>query len=329
MTLAQQRFSFYNHQLIELLQATSRKRDKGMSFYKAKARDIIFRIEALCRLYRDVNDKKLFDYWYKEFKALEDTLGAMDHYEAMLNEFVTYKPLKKSAEKILGAQLASETGFLNDVLHSSGWLNGEKMKTFTDALNEHGWSSDAEDSFDYAEGILNELQKLEEKYRSGEIDLTLLEEGLHEFRRRLRWASIYTASSNGLVQLLPTKMYGDEFKKYCAKEVVSSPFNQFPKAPKNSKSILIQSHHLYSLSWLIAYLGELKDIGIRYENFHALCDGAGVRDKKVTEQFLASCKFHPRDISALAELAADNFIHSDNAMERLQRDLLRYIAKEE
>ncbi len=328
MSIAQQRFSFYNHQLIELLQVSSRKRDKGIAFYNSGARNILFRLEALCRLYRDVNDKKLFDPWYKEFKALEDTLGAMDHHGAMLKEFGQYKPLKQAADKVLKAQLDNEAGFLDDVLRNNDWLSGEKMKAFTDAMNEHNWKDDEEDTFDYAEGMLNELQKLEEKYRSGEIDLSLLEEGVHEFRRRLRWVSIYAASANGMVQLAPTKIFGEELSKYCTKEVAVSPFNQMIKAPKNANPICIQSHYFYAMSWLINHLGELKDIAIRHENFDALCEESNVKDKKLKEQFILTCNFQPNEITSHAELAVDNFIHADNVMERLQRDLLRYLAKE-
>jgi hypothetical protein len=329
MSLAHERFSFYNHQLIELLQSTARKREKGLAFYSGGARNIIFRLEGLCRLYRTVGNKKFFDQWYKEFKALEDTLGAMDHLDAMQKEFSTYKPLKTSANKILGAQLINETGFLEDVLKGNDWLSGEKMKAFTDALNEYEWKSDEEDTFDVAEGMALELQKLEEKYRTGEIDLSLLEDGLHEYRRRLRWVSIYAASANGIVQLKPVKIYGDEFKKYCTKDITTSPFNTMAKAPKGPQPIRVQAQHFYAMSWLINHLGELKDVALRTENFEMLCVAANVKDKKLTEKFHTTCKYIPTDVTALSELAVDNFMHRDYVMERLQRDFLRHLAKEE
>ncbi len=329
MSLAHERFSFYNHQLIELLQSTASKREKGLSFYTGGARNIIFRLEGLCRLYRTVGDKKLFDSWYKEFKALEDTLGAMDHLDAMQKEFSSYKPLKSSATKIMGAQLINETGFLEDVLKGNDWLNGEKMKAFTDALNEYEWKDDVEDTFDFAEGMVQELQKLEEKYRTGEIDLSLLEEGLHEYRRRLRWVSIYAASGNGIVQLKSVRTYGEEMKKYCTKDVTSSPFNVMAKAPKGPQPINVQAHYFYAMSWLINHLGELKDVALRTENFEMLCVAANVKDKKLKDKFYSTCKYTPADVPAMAELAVDNFMHRDYVMERLQRDFLRHLAKEE
>jgi hypothetical protein len=327
MSIAKERLMVYTRELQEILLSAARKREKGQFFYANKGRDILFRLEALTRLYRTIQDKKFFDGWYKEFKALEDTLGALDHGDAMFREFSSYKPLKKSAEKILLSRFNEEMGFLNDTLVNNGWLSGEKLREFESGLESLSWKENEEDLLSFAEGLLTELQKLEEKYRGGELDLYVLEEGLHEFRRRLRWISIYSSAANGAVQLRMVKTMGPEFGKYCIKSVTESPFNMMPRVPKGIRPIEFQSHYFYAMSWLINLLGELKDVGMRYETFKELNAQLPSADRKLKEQFFAACKHHPDQISALAEMAVDTFIYEDHILERLQRDLLRYLHK--
>ena len=123
------------------------------------------------------------------------------------------------------------------------------------------------------------------------------------------------------------KTMAPEFDKYCIKSVTDSPFNVMPRAPKGIEPIYFQSHYFYAMSWLINYLGELKDIGIRYESFQELHSQLPSQDKKLKEQLIAASKYHPDQIHALAEQAVDNFIYKDHILERLQRDLLRYLHK--
>ncbi len=93
------------------------------------------------------------------------------------------------------------------------------------------------------------------------------------------------------------------------------------------RPIEFQSHYFYAMSWLINHLGELKDIGMRYESFKELYSQLPSPEQKLKEQFFASYKYHPDQISALAEMAVDTFIYEDHILERLQRDLLRYLHK--
>ncbi len=99
----------------------------------------------------------------------------------MFHEFSGYKLLKKSAEKILLARYNEEFGFLNNALSTNGWLSGQKLCDFEAGLESMSWKENEEVIVSLAEGILTKLQKLEEKYRGRELDLYVLEEGLHEF----------------------------------------------------------------------------------------------------------------------------------------------------
>lgn len=318
---AENKFIVHANALSELFAKGRYQKDKAVGLYKNNGRNIIFKLEALCRLYRGISNKKFFDKWYKEFKALEDTLGAMDHHDAMLTEFSGYKQLKKSSQQLLGKCFEEEAGFLNDVLKNNGWSSGEALAEFVAGLGDIEWKAAEEDSIVYAGGIRKELKKLDKKYRSGEIDLKLLEEGLHEFRRRLRWVSIYASVSNGIIQLRHDGEIPENLKPYCTDEILKSPYNVLSKAAKGQHAVYISAPHFYAMSWLIQRLGDLKDIGLRHETFIELCNMSGVKESELMSKFAATCAFHPADISVIAKESVDHFILHHGVIEELMNEL--------
>lgn len=323
MSQAKQRFLYHAQQAESLLAEGNRKREKASFVYQQGLRNLLFPLEGLARLYREMKGFRAMDDWYKEFKALEDTLGSLDYYDALIGEFSNYKILKKVVEKELVSKRQEEFGFLEDALKNNGWLNGAKWKAFYECLDTLPWMDDHEDALAFADGMENELAKLEEKYHHGEINPWMLEEGVHEFRRRLRWIGIYSLASKGLVQLRSTKFIEQSLSAYCTKAVISSPFNKMPKPPKQSETLQITSAYFYAASWLISYLGDLKDIGQRYHVFLNLAEQAGGVDKKWHDQFLATCSISPLEVEARAETAIDQFIHGDLILYKLRRELHR------
>lgn len=322
-SFAHQRFLIPLAALQDLLSKVKKQKDPGIAFYQGRARDILFRLEGLCRIYREIQDEKFFDTWYKEFKSLEDALGSMDHNEAMWKEFDGYKELKKASAKLFQERFIEESSFLTDVLKNNGWLSGEKLMSFSSALESMVWKDEEGDVIGYGNAMNQELSKVVKKYRKGELDISNLESGLHEFRRRLRWVSIYASAANGLVQVRVIKLIPQEIKKYCTKDIVTSPFNVMVKPAKDQKTIEIQSPHFFALSWLIQNLSQLKDTGIRNIAFNELVITAAVKDKNLRQKFLKTCKFNPDDVCALAEQTIDEFIYRDLIPDRVGRDIKR------
>lgn len=320
---ALQRFVKPLNELNALLEKGRYQKDKAIGLYNNDGRTLVFRLEALCRIYREIHDKKFFKEWYRKFKVLEDALGNMDYNESMYKEFSKYKELKTASEENFKAHFDESAVYLSNMLKSDGWSSGECMREFVDGLNSLDWLDAEEDRAAYANVICDELDKLVIKYGNGEINPYELEEGLHEFRRRIRWVSIYAQVSDGLIQLTPVKNIPNDIHKYCTEAIISSPFNTLPKTQKNQHTLNIQSHYFYAMSWLIQYLGDLKDVGIRYECFKELTKQAGIRNIQVNKQFLATCEVVPTDIPSLAEAAIDEFIYRDFIPERICRDLMR------
>ena len=322
-TYAMQRFAAPLGELKALLEKGRYQKDKALGFYRHKGRSILFQLEALCRLYRGFQDKTLFKEWYRKFKVLEDALGNMDYNESMYFEFSAYPELKKACENNFGAHFSESSAYVSNMLKNDGWLSGECVSTFIDELNKQNWKDEEDDRTEYGLGMIREMKQLTSKYEDGELNPFEIEEGLHEFRRRLRWISIYAQASYGMVQLNSSEYIPQNVQHYCTPEVLTLPYNTLLPPQKNQRTLNIQSHYFYALSWLIQHLGELKDIGLRTAAFHELCKESGVNSKAVYKRFASQCQYAPETICNRAEEAIDTFLTEDFITKRIARDLKR------
>jgi hypothetical protein len=96
-----------------------------------------------------------------------------------------------------------------------------------------------------------------------------------------------------------------------------------PAPLKDRDSIFIRSTHFYALSWLIQSLGEWKDIGLSAMAFHDLGSELKTGISTAEKKFLSACKISPKDVSAYAENACDEFLYRDRVLANIKRDLLR------
>src|SRR5215210_1912242 len=77
---------------LRLLAEKSLKSKSPAAFlYESGARSHLFKAEALSRIYRKANSKKIFNPLYAEFKSAEDALGEIDQYSAFLKSFSALK----------------------------------------------------------------------------------------------------------------------------------------------------------------------------------------------------------------------------------------------
>lgn len=312
-------FQLYLEQFGTLAAKAKRRPDKGMYLYRNGLRTVLFQLEALCRLFRNSGDKRFFDMWYKEFKALEDTLGAMEYHESVFNEFNEYASWKKTARELYGKRFDEEAAFFSDVLQSHRWLDGAWIKAFAAEAEEHLPPAAQTNDF-IAREIIKEWEKVLTKLEDGSLDMMHVESGIHELRRRVRWISIYTGALQGRIALHHMPI-SDRWKHYCAKNILELPYNQL--MPAHQEAIYIQPQHFYALSWLVLKLGEWKDVGLRAEALHTLLEQSGKADKKAEAAFLKACSVAPGEVSMLAEEAVDEFVHHYRVPQRWIIDLRR------
>jgi hypothetical protein len=329
---AKELFTARLKQLEELLSKSKAQKQPGLFFYHNRGRNILFNVEALCRIFRLTRSKKFYDKWYREFKMLEDIMGSMDHNEAMWNEFSKYKDLKSSAENLYQKRFVEIEKYLGDVLLNEGWLSGIKINEFRSELSVQTFPDDKKVTSEIANFIIDEMSVLEKEYKKGKLDISKLEEGVHEFRRKLRWISIYAQVLNGLVQLRHVKVFDKAMEKYCTPEIMKSPFNVLPKPALNVMPIYIQSQYFYALSWLIAELGIIKDSGLKQLSFNDTVRNAKFKVAKdkdaLIKSFEKKVEYTHEDISSIAESIVDEFIYTDRILHRIERDIVRSLNQE-
>lgn len=262
------RFDFFLNQLQALLYKAARQKNPALWLYQNNARTTLFMLEALAKIYTGLHNKKKFGKLKEHFKLLEDAIGQIDYYDAFAKEFAGNKKIPAPIIAYLQAQTREKIQSLNEILKEKEWLSeGNKRMTKTrKKLAEANWKKEKEEikeirSF-YMQGIKEILNFVNQKnFRFGNV-----ETDIHEFRRKLRWLSIYPQALRGCIQLSKSKVAPQKYlSKYFTKEITGSAYNVMPDAGDCSYFLLLEKNRFYALSWMIAELGKLKDNGLRAE----------------------------------------------------------------
>jgi hypothetical protein len=178
----------------------------GDSLVDSKARIQLFRLESLLRLY--VKPFPDLEKYRLEVKDIEDGLGdytfavdsldfAKDRFKdenksrapdaarkAEQDRILAGLEKRKAAARVVFARLV-ERSTLDDDLPQ---LRSAVMSSFA------GWNGSKDRQF-----VSHELLKALRKVRDGRFNFNLLEDGIHEFRRQLRWFPILVDSFDGLI----------------------------------------------------------------------------------------------------------------------------------
>src|SRR5262245_4105909 len=196
--------------LVTLLEAERNAPGEAVAdaMLESKVRSQLFRLESLLRLYvREVPD---FEKYRRSGKQIEDGLGYYSYAVDSLN-FARDKFRKENQakapdaaqqaeqDKVVAAlekkREAARINFGKLVDRSS--LRSDLPQLRTDlASSLAGWDASKDLSY-----VNRELQKVLREVRDGRYDFNLLEDGIHEFRRRLRWFPMYVDALDGLVVL--------------------------------------------------------------------------------------------------------------------------------
>lgn len=307
--------------LISLSKEAAKKEDPTLHFFKQNARNNFFDLEAAFRIFRKTLSKEVAEPLHEIYKSAEDSLGKYDFISSSSSKIASDTKLSEAIrEKIIHQEKKARIE-LKQFLHKEKWLpdatenvskQAEKMK---DIL-----ATDSEDfRYEYIKFLSKNISKIDEEYRKGELDPHLLEEGIHEIRRKIRWISIYAKISGGFIQTQKKEKINSEYKKYLTEEIISSPFIKLPLCPEGLEPITIRFENFAALSWMIQALGELKDEGLNYENQTHL-----LGEEKSTENKKNDSKNSPDTLARITEEAlmiCDEFFIKDNILTRLVEDI--------
>lgn len=321
------RFKLQLNQLEDMLKKASQSKNPALALYQTPARQILFYLEALSRIYKKIHNKKRFERMRLSFKSLENQLGKIDYYDAFIKEFSKQKNFPSVLSNQLKKHYNEELVILNTMLKNDGWLDSKSLKLaeIKDDLTTAKWELELLDRKSVGEMLIKNIEKIEEKYNSGEINFNEIELGVHEFRRQLRWISIYAQVLNGLIQLKKVNPIDSKIKKYLTKEILNSPFNKIPSPKKGIKPIYIQESAFYALSWLIMQSGKLKDLGLKTICLdHTLIEtnfSTKKEIKRIYEQLKVDSLNTPKQVKKEMKILADDFIYSAKILTILKTDI--------
>ena len=296
-----------------------------LSLFQSDARQVIFKLEGLCRIYKKIYDKKYFKDLQNEFKSLEDQLGKVDFYDAFWQEFSTLKDFPIQLLNSIKQDYFNELNTLKELIQTNDWKNpNQKFESIIEKIEGVEWLEDDQERLAVTKVIAKQISKIKEKYKSGELNFNDIELGLHEFRRKIRWISIYAIALDGLIQVQEDD-YDQFLKKYLTQEVLKNKFNQLPATKKGIRSIYLSQSAFYALSWLISESGKLKDHGLKSILLGELQKISGAEDKTELENLMISFSIEkPSGLNEIIDkmkFEADHFIYTDKVLDILMKDL--------
>ena len=277
------------------------------------ARTIFFMLEALCKVYKSLHNEKMFSKQGDRFKEIEDLLGDMDHYRECIDDYKKRENAAGEVLKFYETKYEEARNKLNTLLIEKDWLNGKRIRKLRKKFDEADWLSKKEEVYAFRKYYLDEIDEFKDLY-AATGNFTLIEDHLHEFRRRLRWFSIYPHALQGAVQFTEDTAIPDELVKYQTEVVISSPFNKFPAHGDQTYVLTLEKSRFLALSWIIDALGKLKDKALLEENLTK-----AVEATNSTQSLLNSTQFEKEILRD-----TNNIMHTfmaDRVLENMVREV--------
>jgi hypothetical protein len=265
MPVGKTRFMNYLNKMEAILDKAELAENPGQLIYEEDIRTPLFRLEGLSRLYKKINDHKKLKKLNEIFKDLEDRLGAIDFYDGFYKEFINEKKIPGLITIYIKEERDDKLEKLNHYLKEENWI-GKHKKIFSKIskdLDEIKWLDEKNDTIAILDVYHDDIKKIIKKYKRKNRQFSDIENDVHEFRRQLRWISIYPQALGGLMQLKSNPQPPEFLKKYLTPEIINSPFNVMPDGSDLEYHIMLNADYFYALSWMIAELGKLKDEGLK------------------------------------------------------------------
>lgn len=315
MEILQQTFKHHLSVIEDLLQKARGEENPARWLYTNNLRTPFFMLEALCRVYKKIANKELFDKLNTHFKMVEDALGQVDYYDAFAKEINTNNKDSLEIKNYFVEETLKKEVILNDILTEKGWLSGERIEKIRKKLSEIPYQEEKEEVADIKNCYLNIIEKLNDFSESGDFKFDDIEDNVHDMRRKLRWLSIYPAAFLGVFQYASRASADLHLEKYMTPKIVNSSFNKLPNLIQIENHILLDKHYFFSLSWIIAEVGRLKDEGLKLEAYKEALTAIRKQEPSAKEiQKYAESNLTLNEIIKEAERAIRPFFEEKNLL---------------
>lgn len=258
------RFKFFLDTLDQLMITAAQQGNPGWWLYKNDARTPAFMVEGLSRIYRSFYDDEIFEKIHDDVKLIEDGIGSIDFYDQLAEELEKETVVDKKYIDFIKRKSIGKSESLNSILNDRKWIGSEKsrIKKIKKKLDEVNWKSvngDISGLRSYYQHAIKKINLFVEE-RNGKF--SHLEAEVHEYRRKIRWLSIYPKSMNGAIQFSGELSDKPELDCYFTPEIINSPYNIMPSSDGQSALLYLSKPDFFALSWMIFSIGKIKDKGL-------------------------------------------------------------------
>ena len=223
------------------------------------ARIPAFNLQALGRLYESYDTR--FKDMRKDFKNLEDGIGEYDKWSKVLSAGIANGATQAKIDE-LKAKKKEAKKKLKELLESKAWVVAQgdpKLRQYRMMVEAYPWPTYDEDR----QKVLAFLVAQLEKFKATEWDFSHLEHGngLHEFRRELRWYLIEARVLNGLVTFLPPEQacQNPVYAPLVTAPIAQSKYGKLPRAAIETSPCFISQCLFLGSVTAVTEIGEIKD----------------------------------------------------------------------
>jgi len=306
----------------------------------SRARDALFDLEALARIYRDTHrdDEDVFEALLTRFKELEDGLGRIDYHDEFRQQAKELGAGELAEGYFCGGyhvELQNLTKRMRDsrwLESSSGELASPALVQILDDLDRVDWKKYKKDRERVIEFLADAAHKVMEKGGGvpGEesLDFNDLEHGVHEYRRTVRWMCIYLPALGGLCRIVGKDRLEPDLAEYHTPEIVNNKYDKLEVDPREEEPVDVEASTYFAFSYLMKAIGSIKDDGQLAEALeHALGRTGSLSSdalhSRVSE--LTRGKKQLGEIPSIVSSMVDRFVQEHRAPERLMQSLKAHL----
>ncbi len=221
----------------------------------AKGRGPLFSIEGLARIYEDQYPETMTSL-RDQSKEFEDRLGTL----VDLGEHVAYAKEIGASDRVmrlLRKKVTEDREAFLIWLQENKWVDTDdfRLEKWERKVAATDWDGPKKDR----RYVLEQLIASTKQLRHNDWDLSELQDGVHDFRRRLRWLSIYSQSLADLMVMDDRTL--NRWDAILTEPIASSQYADLPSADKLKFPILLPRALHLELTQAIYGLGNAKNAG--------------------------------------------------------------------
>jgi hypothetical protein len=257
----------------------SKGKNMALKLYETNTRVAFFMLQAIARLNSKAFNDKAAEKHLAYFKKMEDALGAIDYYDVLHKQVTANKLMPPEVLAYFEKKRNKAIEKLNKFFSKTNLPD-----TLKQATEDLSFINDPIALQQLKRAYKEEVNDVIAFYEENKEGITDMEEHVHEFRRKLRWLSIYAQAYAGLFVLKSASKKQTWEKLYLSKEIVNSAFNKLPENKNYNGKILLDKVRFFALSSIIKQLGDIKDEGLTHEALAKALRKTTDIDKKAAKQ---------------------------------------------